>query len=65
MPLWKDLQRRAPKVVCRKLNSDRFVNEALRGAEDSGLGVSAVIGISIKPEEGERNEEGISRLSSF
>lgn len=41
------------------------MNEALRGAEDSGLGVSAVIGISVKPEEGERNEEGISRLSSF
>jgi hypothetical protein len=40
------------------------VDEAPGGAEEPGLGASAVVGTSLKPEEGERNDEGGSRLSS-
>jgi len=40
------------------------VDEAPRGAEEPGLGASAVVGTSLKPEEGDRNDEGGSRLSS-
>lgn len=40
------------------------VDEAPLGGEDPGLG-AAVVGTSLKPEEGERNDEGGSRLSTF
>jgi hypothetical protein len=52
------------KVSETQAESKMDVDEAPRGAEDSGLGTSDAIGISLKPEEGEHNDEGGSRLSS-
>jgi hypothetical protein len=40
------------------------VDEAPRGTEDAGLGASAAIGTSLKPEEEERNDEAGPRLPS-
>jgi hypothetical protein len=52
------------KVSETEAVSKMDVDEAPRGAEDPGLGTSAAVGISLKPEEGEQNDEGGSRLSS-
>jgi hypothetical protein len=52
------------KVSETQTVSKMDVDEAPRGAEDSGLGASAAVGTSSKPEEGERNDESGSRLSS-
>ena len=40
------------------------VDEAPRGTEDAGLGTSAAVGTSLKPEEDERNDEAGPRLPS-
>ena len=40
------------------------VDEAPRGTEDAGLGASAAVGTSLKPEEDERNDEAGPRLPS-
>jgi hypothetical protein len=40
------------------------VDEAPRGTEDAGLGASAAVGTSLKPEEEERNDEAGPRLPS-
>jgi hypothetical protein len=40
------------------------VDEAPRGTEDAGLGASAAIGTSLKPEEDERNDEAGARSPS-
>lgn len=52
------------KVSETQADSKMDVDEAPRGAEDPGLGASAAVGTSLKPEEGERNDESGSRLSS-
>ena len=52
------------KVLETQGVSKMDVDEAPRGAEEPELGAFAAIGTSLKPEEGERNDEGGSRLSS-
>ena len=52
------------KVSETQTFSKMDVDEAPRGAEEPGLGAPTAVGTSLKPEEGERNDEGGSRLSS-
>jgi hypothetical protein len=60
-PTWVTGQAKVPET---QPVSKMDVDEAPRDTEDAGLGTSAVVGASLKPEEDERRDEAGPRLPS-
>jgi hypothetical protein len=58
---WVSAQAKVPET---ETVSKMDVDEAPRGTEDAGLGASAAVGTSLKPEEDEHNDEAVPRLPS-